>query len=441
MPSTKRQLSKSAAKKFNRVGADRDNVAVYLGDSLVSNGSYVNGAQDFRRNPRSILQHAMRRLGRPVNIVNEVGFSGKRTDEVFAEWDTQVTPYDPGRVFWLTGNNDIFQGGTGKLAFARIMKVRDRCEQEGRILSVLPVAPSTQAEGQTLMRMLHDRARKDPVIEVIGSMHRSLDYNQTPANLASGISLANMFTEGNTHPTAQCANLVATSIVEYYTKAGVPGRAKHFGAFLAHPGGNNPAQGDCAANMLYNGLVGSGSTYGAGWSSQNVPAGSRVGTPSTVPMGSAGLQDGMPGRLQQIVWTPGTAPAAGDLMKTQNVWDVSSGAAQYAGKTFKGSALVKVTSTGGAIQVVSLSVTLFDYSWNPILGVSDNGCVDTSTLSVWGLNTTSYEGLFETPEFKVPTAWGTPGALHVVTEVTVMADPGATVTVQVGCAEIAQVGF
>ncbi len=413
--------------------------AVYVGDSLVSNGS--NPANGYR-NTRSILQHAMRQLGRPFNIRNEVGFSGQRTDEVFAKWDAEVVPYNPGRVFWLTGNNDIFQGGNATTTFARLMLVRDRAAAEGRLLCLLPVAPSTGPEGQILMRMLIDRSKHDPFLEVIGSMARTLDYNVTAANIAAGTSLANMFTEGNTHPTGRCAKIVGDSIRDHFLATGINNSYRYTPLAMGNPGGNNPTTGDSACNMQYNGLIGQGASLGAGWSTSVLPANTRVPTATTQAMGATGMQAHLPGRLQRVVWAPGTAPTDADAMKLQSVWDCTAGAAKYAGKTFKGEAYIKASSTGGMIHGVTLNVSVYRWDWSGVIaGGTDNVYFDNTSSAVWSMYTSAYEGVYETMPFDMPSTWSDSDRMHVVTEVVVVAEPGATVTVDTGVASIGQIKF
>lgn len=419
----------SLSSRLSGVGYNRLGTAVIIGDSIIANGS--NATNGYRNN-RSIVQHAMRQLGRPYKVVNEVGFSGETTDQILARWDTQVAPYKPGIVYWESGTNDFSAGRTSAQILSSLIQAKQRAESLGARFVYIGAPQNTVPPA--LLNMVRQYAREDSSFEYTGGSNRLLDYTGTTAQLAAPTLLTNAQPDG-THQSAYGANLWAQDIVLYEQRRGF--KAPPFFSAIGGPGGNSPSTGNYLSNLTANGLVGAA---GANWSTQIIAGGTRTPVTSVQNMGTTGLQAGLPGRLYRAVWSPAVSPTTADKMITNCTWDLSGAAAQYAGRTFIGRCYAKVTSTGGNIHGAYLSALAYDWTYGNSLGSGfDNYLFDPGSMSTWSMATTSYEGYFETTPITLPSTWTTPTDAHFTCSITVNADTGATVTVDVGCAEFTEV--
>lgn len=408
----------------------RKNTAVFMGDSIVDNGSNtLNGL----RNNRNILLHALRKLGQPIKVVAQAGYSGKRTDEIFNQWDAVVTPHDPGIVFWESGVNDFNHLDSPDVVFERLRAVHARAKAEGRRFIYIGMPPLYyNGLAASFLQRVRQLAREDSTFEYTAGSERLLEYNGTPSELGTPVFLTNAIPDG-THPSAYGADLWANQIVDYFQRRGTP---------FSNPfstAGNSGAENSAEYlnNLLVNGLVGSA---GAGWSSSVSTPLSRSSTITVEATGGSGLQAIVPGRLYKTVWTPAVNPSDQDVMSAALATDNHSSARRFAGRTFVARCYAKVSAVGGKLHDVHLRAIGYDWSYaNVLFNEMDNKAFDMTSLPTWSMGVSSYEGVFETAPFTLPPTWNSPTQAHFLGYLNVSAAPGATVTVQVGAMEIVEV--
>lgn len=412
-----------------RVSRHKKRTAIYIGDSIVGNGS---SADNGYRNSRSILQHAMRFLGRPVRIVGEHGFSGKRTDEIFASYDSIVAGSDPGIVFWTSGTNDFSAGHTPEQIVNNLKMVKNKVVSEGRRFVYLGMPPVSFSGGyHRLYQLLMDVGDNDTDFVFFPCGSSLLDYNATPSEIATLKKRTGLFAADGVHPTSAGAVAWGTELAHRL--------ANYFNADRDHKitNASTLTEGDYLSNGVINGLVGAS---GSGFSSAVTPAGSRNIANETLNMAADGLQKYMPGRLFRTVFSPGSSPASADLMRAVVNSDLGSGAEKFASRKYITKAYVKATATAGKIRGLYLSSEFYTWGYSAINIESDNLMFDINdNTGTWPINVDSYEGVFETREYTFPATWQDPSKMHVTVRVFVIADPGATVTVDFGAVAMQEV--
>lgn len=404
------------------------NTAVYIGDSIVQNGSNPTHGQ---RNSRSVLQHALRKLGRPIRVVAEVGYSGARTDEIFAHYDV-VTANDPGFVFWSSGTNDFSAGASPDTLLERLIAVKNKVVSDGRRFVYLGMPPvAFSGAYHRFLQLLKSWCEIDPDFIYISASHSLLDYSATPEELAGLKKKSGLVAADGVHPMATGAVAWGELLAKKMMAMSI------FRQPELSPTSATSGSGDYVSSFIANGLVGAS---GTGFSSAVTPTASRVMVNSTVDMGDSGIQDGLPGRLFRTVFSPGESPALNNLMRALNNSDITAGAERYAGKKYVMRAYAKASAVGGNIRGLYLGAECYSWDYLSVWGGRDGDIFDPNDATgTWLLNVSEYEGIFETTPFSFPPTWAWPGKLHASARFFMTADPGATVTLDIGAIEIREV--
>lgn len=344
-----------------------------------------------------------------------------------ANWATVIAPNAPDIVFLESGVNNL-TAQSAATAFDELVAAHDRVVAAGMRFVYLGFPPIAFApKGNEYLSLVRRKALQTPTFEYTGGWDRMMDFNVDTAATAAPTLITNALPDG-THPGALAARLWGEGVADHFTRQGVGARP----LFTSY--GSTGSAGDYLENLTIGGLVGS---LGTGFTTALSPAGSRTPTTSVVAMGSTGLQQGLPGRLFQVVWAPETTPAVSNIMVTSLDSSFDGNAAQYAGKTVTARCYAKATATGGKIRGFYLAAAVNTWAGAAITtGVTDNMMFDPNGTANWSMEADEYEGFFETTDLVIPSTWDSPTQMKTQLRMYLYADVGATVTTQVGCVEL-----
>lgn len=266
------------------VSGARKNRFMLVGDSLANHNFFenVSGTVYDVRNMSRALHIIDGLLGGRLNIVNNGGVSGQRTDEILARWDNDVlgvgfyggigstggpygtvlpgvSPFRPDLIGVIAGANDILQGRTNAQTLAGIIALWQRAKEGGAVVfgATLPAYTAATSQLLELNKSIIAAAREYGV--VMGIPFYEMMIDPTFAGIRNKANYTQDEGTARLHPNNRASWDVAraaAAIIEPYTTPYSPLPVNNWDYVT-----NNPDSALISSNAL---LTGSAAASGTG---------------------------------------------------------------------------------------------------------------------------------------------------------------------------------
>lgn len=275
------------AKAARDAAAPPVNSVVILGDSITAHNSYTDATRITYRD-YGFWTWAAARLGNRLELLNNAGVGGDRTDQVLARLDSDVLAHRPGWCVELSGTNDMVQGISVATAKANRAEVWARLIGAGIRVVAGTIPPFAGATADQLAfiadfnNWVRGQASTLPIVVVDY-------YSALVSPTAAGWAYGTADNDG-VHPDRAGAAVMGKALADALEPL-VP-RLNALVSTNADP-----------SQILVNGMMdGNASGVATGWALEKLGGGTTVAAPSKVPR-----TDGLPGEWQQFVVAPGNA--------------------------------------------------------------------------------------------------------------------------------------